>query len=129
MVPGPKSCPKGQILRRGYIRTNSKTNKKIYIGAKCIKDKGNKGKSKFVVLLKKGVLGKHGYHNIKNISAIKRHRALASAIREYGPLSIMRKINILAIMNKNREELSKIYLNDKAWIYKYYEVKMNGRKK
>jgi hypothetical protein len=151
-IKGPNKCPKGMILRRGYIKDSyirkgyykktdkgDKTKNKTYIptirvkktivGAKCIKDVGEKGKGKFIVYLKPGRLGKYGYKDIKNITQKSRQNALALAINEYGPLSVMRRINILFVMNKNRPELRKIYEYDKKWIYKNYDVVVGGKKK
>lgn len=144
-IDGPKKCPKGMILRRGYIKDSyirkgyyKKTDKKYIpprkvkktiVGAKCIKDVGEKGKGKFIVYLKPGRLGKYGYKDIKNITQKSRQNALGLAIKEYGPLSVMRRINILFVMNKNRPELRKIYEDDKKWIYKNYDVVVGGKKK
>ena len=93
------------------------------------KRRHNKSKKyKTKIVLKKGLLGKHGYKNIKYISKKKREKALESAIKEFGPLSVMRKINILYVFSKRFTRLRRIYKQDKEWIYKHYEVKKNGKR-
>ena len=81
------------------------------------------------IKLKPGKLGKHGYKGIVHLTRKKREQALASAIREYGPLSVMRKVNVLGVLNRRRPHLKKIYDQDKAWIYRHYDVKKNGKRK
>ena len=78
---------------------------------------------------KKGALKKHGYSDVKNLSSRRRHEAIKSAIKEYGVLSVFRKINILCIFFKNNPKFSKIFEIGKKWIYRNYHVKKNGTKK
>lgn len=122
---GPKKCHKGQTLkhaylRKSYIRKNGTVVAESYIPSKCIKKKYVYTKQ---IILKKGTLGKHGYHNIKSLTNKKRHDALKKAIKELGALSVMRKINILMIFSRKNKELSGLYEKDKKWIYKNYDVK------
>ena len=84
------------------------------------------GKYRTKIVLKKGLLGKHGYKHVKTLSKYKRHRALESAIKEFGPLSVMRKVNVLYVFNKKNPTLRKIFKEDKEWIYKHYKVKKNA---
>jgi len=81
------------------------------------------------IKLKKGELKKYGYSDVKNLSSTRRHIALKSAIKEYGVLSVFRKINVLCIFFKNNSKFSKIFESDKKWIYRNYHVKKNGTKK
>ena len=122
---GPKKCPKGQTLKKAYLRKSyvRKTGTIVpesYISSKCLKKRIQYSKQ---IILKQGTLGKHGYHNIKILSDRKRHLALKKAIKELGALSVMRKINILMVFSRRNKEISSIYEKDKTWIYKNYQVK------
>lgn len=50
--------------------------------------------------LRRNQLSKYGYHT--NIPENKRDEALDKAVKEYGALSVFRKLNALAVYNKNR---------------------------
>ena len=129
LLKGGKSCPPGKILREGYIATRKK---KTMLGrllnrgttyrvkASCIKNKGNPGKGPAVIgPLKQGDLKQAGYDHTD--PAHKRHMALIKAVSEYGPLSTLRKLNAIAVLNKNvAPTRSKIYRTDRDWISKTY---------
>lgn len=129
LLKGGKTCPPGQILREGYIATRKK---KTILGrllnrgttyrvkASCIKNKGNPGKGPAVIgPLKKGDLKDSGYDHTD--PAHERHMALIKAVSEYGHLSTLRKLNAIAVLNKNvAPTRSKIYRTDRDWIKKIY---------
>jgi hypothetical protein len=129
IIKGGKTCPSGQILREGYTATRKK---KTILGrllnrgttyrvkASCIKNKGKPGKGPAVIgPLKQGDLKDAGYDH--NDSAEKRHMSLIKAVSEYGPLSTLRKLNAIAVLNKNvAPTRAKIYRTDRDWIKKIY---------
>ena len=72
--------------------------------------------------LKKGELKKCGYATKKTMKL--RRKSLKCAVKKYGALSTFRKINVLAILNKNRNpELSQQIIKDRNWIKKTYMKK------
>jgi len=129
LLKGGKTCPPGQILREGYVATRKK---KTMLGrllnrgttyrvkASCIKNKGKPGKGPDVIgPLKKGDLKDAGYDHTD--PAHERHMALIKAVSEYGHLSTLRKLNAIAVLNKNvAPTRSKIYRTDRDWIKKNY---------
>ena len=129
LLKGGKTCPPGQILREGYVATRKK---KTMLGrllnrgttyrvkASCIKNKGKPGKGPAVIgPLKKGDLKDAGYDH--TYPAHERHMALIKAVSEYGHLSTLRKLNAIAVLNKNvAPTRSKIYRTDRDWIKKNY---------
>jgi len=129
LLKGGKTCPSGQILREGYTATRKK---KTILGrllnrgttyrvkASCIKNKGNPGKGPAVIgPLRQGDLKDAGYDH--NDPAHERHIALIKAVSEYGPLSTLRKLNAIAVLNKNvAPTRAKIYRTDRDWISKTY---------
>jgi hypothetical protein len=71
--------------------------------------------------LKKGVLGKYGYKNVKSMSELARHRALRKVIREgkESPLSLFRRLNVLMILFRYKDpKLSQLFRNDRNYIKK-----------
>jgi hypothetical protein len=142
---GKVECPKGYILRAPYMRSSS--HRKSYtrksgsnvksssvkgaiVPAKCIKSRGHdervglydsKGQRVYVVL-EKGSLGKHGYHDVAKLSSTQRHSALDKAIAELNGnwLSVFRKINYLAVLNKYNQPMYKLYVSDRDYIKSKY---------
>ena len=98
---GGKSCPSGQILRKGYTARRKSTGEKYRVSAKCITDRGKPGKGKRLFSLKKGALGKYGY-KIKE-SPKKRHTALRKAVSSLGYSNVMKKVNALGVLMRNTE--------------------------
>ena len=72
--------------------------------------------------LKKGHLKKCGYSTKKTMKL--RRKSLKCAVKKYGALSTFRKLNAIAILNKNRSsELSKKMIKDRNWVKKTYMEK------
>jgi hypothetical protein len=129
LLKGGKTCPSGQILREGYTATRKK---KTILGrllnrgttyrvkASCIKNRGNPGKGPAVIgPLKQGDLKDAGYEHTD--SAEKRHAALSKAVGKYGRLSTLRKLNAIAVLNKNvAPTRANTYRTDRDWIKKIY---------
>jgi hypothetical protein len=72
--------------------------------------------------LQKGELTELGY-SVKNTSDMRR-KALYKAVRKYGAVPVMRKLNLIAVYNRNMyPKYSKIYNSDKKWVRRtYYEL-------
>lgn len=129
LLKGGKTCPKGQILREGYTATRKnksligrlfKRGTTYRVGPTCIKNKGKPGKGPDAIgPLKKGDLKDAGYDHTD--PAHERHMALIKAVSEYGPLSVLRKLNAIAVLNKNvAPSRASVYLTDRNWIKKIY---------
>jgi hypothetical protein len=105
--------------RRAYVRKDGTKVSGSYVKAGYIKDVGKPGKGKKLIPpLKEGSLVKHGYS--VSLDKEERRKVLKKAIKEYGDLSVFRKINALAILNKNNPSKSKLYISDRNWISKNY---------
>jgi hypothetical protein len=97
-------CSSGQILRKAYSRKAYTKNDGTKVRsskspAVCIKDVGKPGKGKRLFVLRKGTLSKYGYST--KISKESRHAALRKAVEDGSRLVAIRKLNALAILNKN----------------------------
>lgn len=112
-----KSCPTGQILRKGYIRRSKKSKSGRRVSSVCVKDTGKPGKGpKTLPPLKaseKGLLSKFGYH--LHDSDVKRHQSLKKAISAHNKNKIIWHItyieNITAVpKNKSILEKDKKYV-------------------
>ena len=77
-------------------------------------------KSRSVIpTLKKGELTKYGYSS--KLPAKERRESLKKAVKKYSPLSVFRKLNAVATLNKNRSpKLTKIFNSDKNWVKRNY---------
>lgn len=139
-----KACPPGQVLRKAYVRVfKAETRKKGYtrrtrsgstitikpkrksvtVPAACIDDKGRPGKLppgvQGIGPLRSGELKKHGY-SYKN-SSEQRHRALSSAVQEFKPLGVYRKLDAVAkLMIRQRPDAARIFAADRDWIRQAY---------
>lgn len=120
---GSMSCPKGKIRRIGYTQKRGK--KTIRVKSACIKDRGAVGRWQTVKRmigigpLKKGHLKGVGYDPTNG--ATSRHNAIDKAVRRYGKLSTLRKLNAIATYTKRTvPSRSKIYKTDMHYIQKKY---------
>lgn len=85
-------------LRRATARLYPKTSSSVRIGP-----------------LKSGTLGNHGYKS--SLSAAQRHAALRKAIKAHGKDTVIRKLNAVAVLNKNRSPtLSATFRADQQWV-------------
>lgn len=113
---GSKKCKPGEILREGYKR-KTRSNKLIEVPPECIKSRTGKphGEQKFV--LEKDVLAKYGYTDVKSLTKIERQQCLKKALKKLKPLSLMRRLNALSVLNKDQNpKLSKLFKDDSEWI-------------
>lgn len=80
-----------------------------------------KKRSPIKIPLTKGSLGAYGYKNIQKSPTRTRHSALSKAAKHEDPLAIFRKLNVLTILNKNKnKKLSDLFKKDRDWIKSKY---------
>lgn len=119
-------CKKGEIERMGYTK---KTGTKVK--AECIKDRGLPGKTPESqkipfknLAFERDDLGKYGYSDIIHKKASERRESLDDAIRQYGSVPVLRKVNVLEILNRNTNpKLATKFETDKKWIERTYKRK------
>ncbi len=104
---GPKKCSKGEILREGYKkksykRSSGKSVKGSWTAPSCVKSQTGRPKGKQLFVLEKGTLEKYGYHKIDTITRTARKKALKAALKDMKPLSLMRRINALYVLNEHK---------------------------
>lgn len=133
MTDGPKKCPEGTIRRTAYI--SNRNGKEIVVPSKCIKERGkNDGKAglydkntgeRIYIYMEPGTLGRFGYRGIKELTEKQRHIALDKAYvgLEKNWLTIFRKLNYLATLNKNNPLMYGIYKGDSEYIKNKYSTK------
>ena len=136
-----QDCPPGYILRKGYTRKFSKNVKsngytvrrkgtvytvrpkanEITVVPSCIKDRGLPGKGPIGIgKLRKGELIKYGYQY--RLSDAKRRSALKKAIKQYGQLSVYRKLDAVAKLSvRTAPDASKIFSKDRNWIHNSFK--------
>jgi len=118
-INGGKACPPGKVLRRGYVATRKK---KSFLGRLLKRGTMYQVKDTCVAgigPLKKGDLTSKGYD--ATASASVRHAAIAKAVGAYGRLSTLRKLNAIAVLNKNTSPTrAKTFRTDRDWVKKTY---------
>lgn len=136
-----KTCPRGEILRKGYVRKAYKRSdgtvvKSKRIAATCVPDKGKPGKTpnskKVLPKPKQGGLSKYGYSNIKTAGAVKRRAALTIAVKDLGYAPVVRRLNLISNYNKNSDPFAhRLLRSDMAWMKKelapIYSKSMNNK--
>lgn len=105
-MDGGAKCKVGQIKRvtykrRGYVRADGVRVKSTVVGAKCIKDRGQKGKGPYTLpkLKDNGFLTSLGYH--LRLSVKDRQSALRKACRLHGCLKVIRHLNLVRNYSKS----------------------------
>ena len=115
LFKGGGKCPPGKVLRRGYIATRKKKGvlkrgTMYRVPDSCVPGIGP---------LKNGDLTSKGYD--ATASATVRHAAIAKAVGAYGRLSTLRKLNAIAVLNKNTSPTrAKTFRSDRNWVKKTY---------
>lgn len=119
------TCRKDQIIRKGYkraayYRADGTFVAAAKVGPSCIADLGHSGRGpNLIPRMKKGELTKFGYSLHK--LAKQRRMALTKAVRAYDGLSVFRKLNALATLNKNVNPVySRKFKADANWVKKTY---------
>ncbi len=124
---GVTACPPGKIVRDAYVRIRSGARQ--YVPASCITNVGNPGKglpsgAPGIGALRKGDLSQFGYDDVVNMSQGRRHLALAAAVREYGSLTVWRKLNAVYIYTRRTSPSSSaIFKADRDWIAEHYGIR------
>jgi hypothetical protein len=122
-----RRCTRGKILRKSYVRKTVR-GKRVFVPASCIPDVGAPGKGlpggePGIGPLRKGNLAVFGYSKVVDMSTARRHLALAAAVREYGALSVWRKLNAVAIYTRRTSPASsKVFRKDRDWVKEYYGI-------
>jgi hypothetical protein len=124
---GPRRCPPGMIRRAPYVRIRRDT--RTFVPASCIPDVGAPGKglasgASGIGPLRTGDLSRFGYDNVVTLTQGIRHLALAKAIREYGSLTVWRKLNAVYIYTRRSSpSSSRVFKADRDWIKEHYGIK------
>lgn len=67
--------------------------------------------------LKSGDLELFGYSHVATLSVEERHRSLSAAVKQYGALTVWRKLNAISVLTRRTNpNVSAIFLEDRNWI-------------
>lgn len=125
-------CPKGTIKRAAYSRKSyTRTSptgkrsrvKRSIVPASCIKSRGIGSKVRIGPIFK-GELGAFGYDDVESLASRTRYMYLNRAVKQYGYLPVIKKLNALYILNRNtNKKVAKIFKDDQMWLSeKYSEI-------
>ena len=128
----PTSCPKGQILRRGYKRSAYTKEDGTFVDStlvapECIKNRGKPGKGPKLIKISNvdHVLSDHGYVHVKDMTESQRHSALRKIIKDlskdYGMQitldNLIWQLRARGTLTKTTSpESSKAFIADQRWI-------------
>ena len=149
-------CPEGFIKRASYYRTSANktktkskkkkdsqnttrpnSRKRTYVHEACIKSRGLPGKTSLrygrdgkpagIGPLKKGELGKYGYHHLDKISKTERKQSLRLAVGEMGAPRVVRKLGAIRTYLKNTSpQVSAKFYEDQKWVRKTFDDEFKG---
>lgn len=121
-----KSCPKGQIMRKGYtrkayVKADGTKIKATRVPPICVKDQGAPGKGPKTLppIKDKGFLTQFGYH--LKLTSTERRSALRKAVRKYGGLAVIRHLNLIRNYNKNNKSAHAKYTSDLEYVSELYK--------
>ena len=122
-----RNCPTGFIKLSAFVRYTRNGSHSL-VKEQCIRDVGAPGKGyregPGIGPLRKGELAKHGYVKVTGMTVVNRHKALDSAVKEFGSLSTWRKLNAVAVYTKRTAPgVSKLFKEDMDYIRAKYGVK------
>lgn len=117
----PKTVPKTRTPTRRSRKRSPMKRSKRRISRKSPKRKSKKRSSKrrrqVIPPLRKGSLGKYGYSAESSVQT--RHAALKKAVNGISRNSVIRKLNAVAVLQKNKNpRISKIFRADQRWVSK-----------
>ena len=128
----PTECPKGEILREGYVREaytkkdGTRVNSTI-VEPECIKNLGKPGKGPKLIDINPAdhILSDHGYNNVKDLSVKERKDALMKVIRavtkDYGRrqalIYVIKALTARStLLRTGSPESSKVFKEDQEWV-------------
>ena len=120
-----RKCGTGQLRRAAFTRRSSKSGKGTRVHSHCVRNMGLPGKGiQRIGTLKKGLLSKYGYASQKGVAD--RRDALKKAVDAYGALSVLRKLNAVAVYTRRTAPaVSAIFKADMKWVRASFEFKTN----
>ena len=94
------------IRRKAYTYVR-RDGKRVHVPATLIKNRGAPGRSKKLIgPLRKGLLGRYGYGNVKDMTLRARKAALARAVKELGRLHVEKALIAAATYTKRTSPVS-----------------------
>ncbi len=123
---GGAKCKTGQIKRvtykrKGFTKANGTRVKPTAVKAKCIKDRGQKGKGPYTLpkLKDNGFLTSEGYH--LRLSVKDRQAALRKACRKHGCLKVIRHLGLVRNYSKSVKTNFNKYTKDLEYVSALYK--------
>ena len=110
-----------QYSRRNIkVRVKATPFRKGYVAER--EDLGRPGIGpKLIPIIEKGSLSKHGYSTKK--SEVTRRRALKKAIKEYGALSVYRKLKAMETLRKRiQPKAREVFASDAEWVKSQHKI-------
>jgi hypothetical protein len=76
-----------------------------------------RSRKNIIVIKNKGDLTKYGYKNVRKLSRKKRHESLDKAVKQYGRVTVMRKLSAVRALHYNKDRpLSNKFYSDLKYV-------------
>ena len=76
-----------------------------------------RSRKNIIVIKNKGDLTKYGYKNVRKLSRKKRHESLDKAVKQYGRVTVMRKLGAIRALHYNKDRpLSNKFYSDLKYV-------------
>lgn len=107
-------CPRGQILRKAYTKKSG-----THVAARCIRDRGARGRGRKLFTLRRGSLRRYGYKTAFTASV--RRAALEKAVAGESYAAVVGKLNAVSILQRRiNPRVYKILRSDMEYLQKRY---------
>jgi Family of unknown function (DUF5771) len=109
------------IRRKAYTYVR-RDGKRVHVPATLIKNRGATGRGKQLIgPLRKGLLGKYGYGDVKHMSLKARKEALAKAVRALGRLHVEKSLIAASTYTKRTSPMSsRRFKANERWVARTY---------
>ena len=76
-----------------------------------------RSRKNIIVIKNKGDLTKYGYKNVRKLSRKKRHESLDKAVKQYGRVTVIRKLSAIRALHYNKDrQLSNKFYSDLKYV-------------
>tara|TARA_B100000925_G_scaffold203351_1_gene154331 strand:+ start:43 stop:297 length:255 start_codon:yes stop_codon:yes gene_type:complete len=76
-----------------------------------------RSRKNIIVIKNKGDLTKYGYKNVRKLSRKKRHESLDKAVKQYGRVTVIRKLGAIRALHYNKDrQLSNKFYSDLKYV-------------
>ena len=131
MSKADKLCPRGKIMRKGYVRAaftraDGTRVTETRVNRRCIKDRGYRGHGPVTLPEADGKVSLRKYGWAASKSQAERRRALRRASKKYGTLTTLRHLGLRRNQQTHDAPHKEIFNNDMEYMMRLYRREKNS---